>query len=308
MTSVLPSTSVFNSIKTISNKAQSLSEMELINELRKIIKDHENEEKKKEEERVAEISRMKKEETINHFKKYKFFNKDLISDNKHEDGSANLHEFSNQYHMRKDSCPFTFTQKAIDEGYDRINYSNIFEKKKNWIEYFHFSQPLKIGDIIDTGGLRHIGWRFVGENNTLHSAHLHDMIDYDRGTIVPIEISSKYMDTLAIYQKEVKQENEDETKEENKKIEYEEKFPAVNAYELPFWDKTVEKYDVPKNSKFFFTYEYLYYEDNKWHMYLRPVDNPYEKVEVFLKTEHVSPFFEDDEDVTFEDIKEAYSH
>ena len=278
---------IFDRLESIvNNKEQPLSEMELINELRNIIKNHEKNEKKKEEERISEYFRMKKQETINHFKKYKFFNKDLISDNKPEDGSANLHEFSNQYHMRKDSCPFTFTQKAIDEGYDRTSFSEIFEKE-NWIEYFHFSQPLKIGDIIDTGGLRHIGWRFVGENNTLHSAHLHDIIDYEHGTIIPIEISSKYMDTLAIYQKEVKQENEEETKEENKKIEYEEKFPAVYAYELPYWDETVDKYDVHKNPKIFFTYEYLYYVDNKWHMYVRSVDNPHEKVEVFLKTEHV---------------------
>ena len=298
MTSVLSSTSVFNRLETIvNNKEQPLSEMELINELRNIINAHEKNEKKKQEEGIEEYFRMKKQETINHFKKYKFFNKDLISDNKPEDGSANLHEFSNDFYMRKDSCPFTFTQKAIDEGYERTSFSDIFEKK-NWIEYFHFSQPLKIGDIIDTGGLRHIGWRFVGENNTLHSAHLHDMIDYERGTIVPIEISSKYMNTLAIYQKEVKQENENENKK------YEEKFAEKKGAELPYWDKTVEKYDVPKNSKFFFTYEY----SDKWHMYVRSVDDPHEKVEVFLKSEHVSPFFEDDEDVTFEDIKYTYSH
>ena len=180
MTSVLSSTSVFNRLETIvNNKEQPLSEMELINELRNIINAHEKNEKKKQEEGIEEYFRMKKQETINHFKKYKFFNKDLISDNKPEDGSANLHEFSNQYHMRKDSCPFTLSKKAEKEGYDRITYSNIFAEKENWIEYFHFSQPLKIGDIIDTGGLRHIGWQFVGENNTLHSAHLHDMIDYD---------------------------------------------------------------------------------------------------------------------------------
>ena len=299
MTSVLSSTSVFNRLETIvNNKEQPLSEMELINELRNIINAHEKNEKKKQEEGIEEYFRMKKQETINHFKKYKFFNKDLISDNKPEDGSANLHEFSNDFYMRKDSCPFTFTQKAIDEGYERTSFSEIFDEKKNWIEYFHFSQPLKIGDIIDTGGLRHIGWRFVGENNTLHSAHLHDMIDYERGTIVPIEISSKYMNTLAIYQKEVKQENENENKK------YEEKFAEKKGAELPYWDKTVEKYDVPKNSKFFFTYEY----SDKWHMYVRSVDDPHEKVEVFLKSEHVSPFFEDDEDVTFEDIKYAYSH
>ena len=307
MTSTLEPLNIFGSLKTIVNNNDPLNTIELINELRNIINAHENEEEKKKEERYAEHFRNKKQETINHFRKYNIFNEDLISDNKHEDGSANLHEFSNQYHMRKDSCPFTFTQKAIDEGYNRINYSNIFEEKENWIDYFDFSQPLKIGDIIDTGGLRHIGWRFVGENNTLFSAHL-DIPDYEHGTTVPIEISRMYMDTIAIYQKEVKQENEDETKEENKKIEYEEKFPAVNAYELPFWDKTVEKYDVPKNSKFFFTYEYLYYEDNKWHMYVRSVDNPYEKVEVKLKNEHVQLYFEDNEDVSFEDIKEIYSN
>ena len=114
-------------------------------------------------------------------------------------------------------------------------------------------------------------------------------------------------------QKEVEQlkyenDTKDETKKENKKIEFEEKFPEIKAYELPFGDKTVEKYDAPKNSKFFFTYEYLCYEDNKWHMFIRPVDNPYEKVEIFLKSEHVLPFFEEDEDVTFEDIKKAYSN
>jgi len=305
MTSVLPSTSVFNRLETIvNNKDQPLSEMELVNELRKIINVHENNEKKKEKERVAEYFRMKKQETINHFIKYNFFNKDLVVNNKPEDGSANLHEFSNEFYMRNDSCPFTFTQKAIDEGYERTSYSKIFEEKENWIEYFDFSEPLKIGDIIDTGGLRHIGWRFLGENNTLESAHL-DIPDYEEGTTVPIEISRKYMDTVALYQKEVKQEEEEKKKNKNKK--YEEKFPAIYAYELPYWDKTVEKYDVPKNSKFFFTYEYLYYEDNKWHMYVRSVDNPHEKVEVKLRLKQVSSYFEDDEDVTFEDIKEAYS-
>ena len=123
-----------------------------------------------------------------------------------------------------------------------------------------------------------------------------------------------YMDTIAIYQKEVNQENENEDETKNKKEikektkKYEEKFPAIYAYELPFWDITVKKYDVPKNSKFFFTYEYLYYVDNKWHMYVRSVDNPYEKVEVKLKNEHVQLYFEDDEDISFEDIKEIYSN
>jgi len=304
MTSVLPSTSVFNRLETIvNNKDQPLSEKELVNELRKIINAHENNEKKKEEERVAEYFRMKKQETINHFKKHN--KKELVAINKHEDGSANLYEFSNEFYMRNDSCSFTFTQKAIDEGYERTSYSKIFEEKENWIEYFHFSEPLKIGDIIDTGGLRHIGWRFLGENNTLESAHL-DIPDYEHGTTVPIEISRKYMDTVALYQKEVKQEEEEKKKNKNKK--YEEKFPAIYAYELPYWDKTVEKYDVPKNSKFFFTYEYLYYEDYKWHMYVHSVDDPHEKVEIKLRLKQISSYFEDDEDVTFEDIKKAYSH
>ena len=310
MTSVLPSTSVFNSLKTIVNNNDPLNTIELINELRNIINAHENEEEKKKEERYAEHFRNKKQETINHFRKYNIFNEDLISDNKHEDGSANLHEFFNESYMREGSCSFTFTQKAIKEGYDRINYSDIVENS-NWTDYFHFSQPLKIGDIIDTGGLRHIGWRFVGENNTLFSAHL-DIPDYEEGTTVPIEITRMYMDTIAIYQKEVNQENEDETKNKKeikeKTKKYEEKFPAIYAYELPFWDITVKKYDVPKNSKFFFTYEYLYYVDSKWHMYVRSVDNPYEKVEVKLKNEHVQLYFEDDEDISFEDIKEIYSN
>ena len=313
MISVLPSTSLSDSIKTISNKAQSLSTIELINELRNIIKDHENEEKKKKEARYAEYFRMKKQETINHFRKYNIFNKDLISDNKHEDGSANLHKFSNENDTKEGSYSFRLSQKAMEERYDRINYSDIFEEKENWIKYFDFSKPLKFGDIIDTGGISHIGWRFVGENNTLFSAHL-DIPDYEEGTTVPIEITRMYMDTIAIYQKEVNQENENEDETKNKKEikektkKYEEKFPAIYAYELPFWDITVKKYDVPKNSKFFFTYEYLYYVDNKWHMYVRSVDNPYEKVEVKLKNEHVQLYFEDDEDISFEDIKEIYSN
>jgi len=223
-----------------------------------------------------------------------------------------LHKFSNENDTKEGSYSFRLSQKAMEERYDRINYSDIVENS-NWTDYFHFSQPLKIGDIIDTGGLRHIGWRFVGENNTLFSAHL-DIPDYEEGTTVPIEITRMYMDTIAIYQKEVNQENENEDETKNKKEikektkKYEEKFPAIYAYELPFWDITVKKYDVPKNSKFFFTYEYLYYVDNKWHMYVRSVDNPYEKVEVKLKNEHVQLYFEDDEDISFEDIKEIYSN
>ena len=310
MTSVLPSTSIFRRLETIVNNNEPLSTIELINELRNIIKNHENEEKKKEEERIKEIFRKQKQVTVDHFRKYNFFNKDLISDNKHEDGSANLHKFSNENDTKEGSYSFTLTQKAMEKGYSRINYSEIFEEKENWIEYFNFSKPLKIGDIIDTGGISHIGWQFVGENNTLFSARL-DIPDYEHGTTVPIEISRMYIDTVAIYQKEVKQENETknkkEIKEETKK--YKEKFPAIYAYELPFWDITVKKYDIPKNSKFFFTYEYLYYVDSKWHMYVRSVDNPHEKVEVQLKTKHVELYFEDNEDdVTFEDIKYAYSN
>lgn len=156
-------------------------------------------------------------------------NKNLINNNP-EDESAKLYEFQNEYCMRNDSFSFTLTQKAKDESYDRISFSEIFEKS-NWTDYFDFPQPLKIGDIIDTGGLRHIGWRFVGKNNTLFSAHL-DIPDYEHGTTVPIEISSIYMDTVALFQKEVKQEIENKTKKEIKeetKI-YEEKFPAIYAY------------------------------------------------------------------------------
>ena len=312
MTSTLKPLNILGSLETIVNNNDPLSTIELINELRNIIKNHENEEKKKEEERIEEIFRKQKQVTVDHFREYNSMNKDLIIDNKPEDESAKLYEFFNESYMREGSCSFTFTQKAIKEGYDRINYSDIVENS-NWTDYFHFSQPLKIGDIIDTGGISHIGWRFVGENNTLFSAHL-DIPDYEEGTTVPIEITRMYMDTIAIYQKEVNQENENEDETKNKKEikektkKYEEKFPAIYAYELPFWDITVKKYDVPKNSKFFFTYEYLYYVDNKWHMYVRSVDNPYEKVEVKLKNEHVQLYFEDDEDISFEDIKEIYSN
>lgn len=44
-------------------------------------------------------------------------------------------------------------------------------------------------------------------------------------------------------------------------------------------------------------------------MYVRSVDDPHEKVEVRLRLKHVSSYFEDDEDdVTFEEIQEAYSN
>ena len=275
MTSVLSSTYVFDRLDALVNKKdQPLSTIELINE------------KKKEQERIAEYFRKQKQVTVDHFREYNSMNKDLIIDNKPEDGSANLHKFSNENDTKEGSYSFRLSQKAMEERYDRINYSDIFEEKENWIKYFDFSKPLKFGDIIDTGGISHIGWRFVGENNTLFSAHL-DIPDYEHGTTVPIEISRMYMDTVAIYQKEVKEEEEEEKEKKNKNKKYEEKFPAIYAYELPFWNKTVKKYDGPKNSKFFFTYEYLYYDGYKWHMYVRSVDNPHEKVEVFLKTEHV---------------------
>ena len=226
MTSVLSSTYVFDRLDALVNKKdQPLSTIELINE------------KKKEQERIAEYFRKQKQVTVDHFREYNSMNKDLIIDNKPEDGSANLHKFSNENDTKEGSYSFRLSQKAMEERYDRINYSDIFEEKENWIKYFDFSKPLKFGDIIDTGGISHIGWRFVGENNTLFSAHL-DIPDYEHGTTVPIEISRMYMDTVALYQKEVKQENEDETKtkkeikEKTKK--YEEKFPAIYAYELPF--------------------------------------------------------------------------
>lgn len=60
MISAIPSTSVFNRLETIVNNNNQLSDIELINELRNIIKNHENEEKKKEKElqNILERKRM----------------------------------------------------------------------------------------------------------------------------------------------------------------------------------------------------------------------------------------------------------
>lgn len=109
----------------------------------------------------------------------------------------------------------------------------------------------KFGDIVDTTGNRHYGFTFVGKNGSFQNTTRINSVDREQGITVPINISKYLTDTVSKYSH----------------LKYDES--CILAYELPYHDVTVQKYNVKKN----YMYEYVcwdykneYYNVKKWYL------------------------------------------
>ena len=110
---------------------------------------------------------------------------------------------------------------------------------------------VSFGDIIDKSRHRHYGYTFVGTDLNLINTQREDSLDQEFGVTVPLETSRYFKDTLKKY----------------KSIEEE---ACIQAYELPYWDKTVKSYQVPRNANYLYTY-YFDYDLYKWILKAEPI-------------------------------------
>jgi hypothetical protein len=110
---------------------------------------------------------------------------------------------------------------------------------------------VSFGDIIDTTGYRHYSYSFVDENLNLINTQRKDALDQEYCVTLPLEISRYFRDTLKKYKS------------------IEEK-TCILAYELPYWDKTVKTYQVPRNSNYLYTY-YFDYDLYEWILKAEPI-------------------------------------
>ena len=109
----------------------------------------------------------------------------------------------------------------------------------------------KFGDIVDTTGNRHYGFTFVGKNGSFQNTTRTNSIDFEDGITVPINISKYLTDTVSKYSN----------------LKYGES--SILAYELPYHDVTVQKYNVKENHMYEYVcwdYKKEYYNVKKWYL------------------------------------------
>ena len=123
------------------------------------------------------------------------------------------------------------------EEEDDLEINNLSFYNDEVVGQFNF------GDIIDTSQHRHYGFKFIGKNNDIVTTTRSDTVDLEEGITVPIQITKYLKDSVSKYQ--------------NLKDSY------ILAYELPYYDKTVQKYKVNKNQM----YEYIFdFEEDEWYL------------------------------------------
>ena len=98
---------------------------------------------------------------------------------------------------------------------------------------------VSIGDIIDTTRHRHYGFTFVGPDLSLVNTIREDALEIESGITVPLSISRNFRDTIKKF-KDFQIEG------------------CIAAFELPYWDRTVKKYNVPRNSNYLYNYHIDY--------------------------------------------------
>jgi len=133
--------------------------------------------------------------------------------------------------------PVIRTKEEIDEANERYSDADTLEE---------------FGDIVDTSEHRHYGFTFVACTGIgvqwLNTERSHDMVlDQEYGVTVPYQICQYLTDSVSSY----------------KKIEDE---ACICVYELPFYDVTVQKYNVEPDN----LYEYRRDEDfgDEWDLYV----------------------------------------
>ena len=150
---------------------------------------------------------------------------------------ANLREqeklMNSRFNQAKLSKSPLFTDMEANDECDLIEYYKDCDQDGS---HFNF------GDIVDTSGYRHYSYQFVGKEGILKNSSRYDDYSWniEDGVIVPLEITRYLNDSLAKY-----------------KIGQN----CIVIYELPFWDKTVQKYDVPEKH----LYEYRFdFDESDW--------------------------------------------
>ena len=100
---------------------------------------------------------------------------------------------------------------------------------------------INFGDIIDPSGNRHYDYTFVSKDGSLvNTTRSHyNVIDQEIGVTVPFDICKHLNDAVSKYQEFTKKGNE-----------------IIVAFELPYHDVTVQKYQVPENHLYEYIFEY----------------------------------------------------
>ena len=154
---------------------------------------------------------------------------------------------------RQEEANLIHQEKLMNTKFNQAKLSNspLFTEMEandecDFIEFYkdcdldgkHFN----FGDIVDIEGYRHYSYRFVGKEGVLKNSSRYDDYSWniETGVIVPLEITRYLTDSLAKYKLGQN---------------------CIVLYELPFWDKTVQKYDVPEKH----LYEYRFdFDESDW--------------------------------------------
>ena len=157
-------------------------------------------------------------------------------------------EDNNPVSLHENSCLKSYLKQDYVDDADDICYElencSIFEEN-----------CMKFGDIIDRMGNRHYGYSFVGKNGILQNTNRDHAVDSEFGVTVPFEICKYLTDSVSKY----------------KNLKYNES--CIVAYELPYYDATVQKYDVKKNCMYEYVCwneEYEEFDFDNW--YLEQID------------------------------------
>lgn len=107
----------------------------------------------------------------------------------------------------------------------------------------------KFGDILDTMGNRHYGYKFVGKDGAIiNTKRTHGMVlDQEFGVTVPYEICKYLTDSVNTY----------------KNIQCN---SCIGVYELPFYDATVQKYKVQPGNLYEYRQDVEYF--GNWDLYV----------------------------------------
>ena len=132
----------------------------------------------------------------------------------------------------------------LDDYNDDLDYDTRYN-------YSFKSNIFNFGDIIDTAGNRHYGYAFVGKDGKCETTTRSDAVDSEFGVTVPFNICRYLTDSVSKYSNLKNYES------------------CIVAYELPYYDITVQKYDCKKG----YMYEYVCWDEesedfdfDNWHL------------------------------------------
>ena len=145
-------------------------------------------------------------------------------------------------------------RQEIEQEKKNLIVPSYEEKEDNSPATIHYENDdnscFKFGDIVDTTGNRHYGFTFVGKNGSFQNTTRKN-VDFEDGITVPINISKYLTDTVSKYSN----------------LKYGES--SILAYELPYHDVTVQKYNVKENHMYEYVcwdYKKEYYNVKKWYL------------------------------------------